>query len=129
MSHLHFSRLPRRLALLALPLWVTAAQAQTAPTAPAPTQKTPVTKVTPASFQSAFEGYKPYTDEKSGNWVQANDTVGKIGGWRVYAKEAREPDAAAGNAASTATGQGGKDARPEPVKSMPGSHMGHGGKP
>lgn len=80
-------------------------------------------------YRSAFEGYKSYTDEKTGNWVEANDTVGKIGGWRVYAKEARQPDAAAGNAASTATGQGGKDAKPEPAKSMPGSHMGHGGKP
>lgn len=120
MSTLHFSRLPRRLALLALPLWVTAAHAQAAPTAPASPQKAPVTQATAPAFQSAFEGYKPYADEKTGNWVEANDTVGKIGGWRVYAREANAPDAAAGNAAST---------KPEPAKGMPGSHMGHGGKP
>ena len=88
MSNLHFSRLPRRLALLALPLWVTAAQAQTAPTAPAPTQKMPVTQATAPAFQSAFERYKPYTDEKIVNWKEANDVVGRIGGWRAYAKEA-----------------------------------------
>ena len=91
-------------------LWVTAAHTQTAPVAPTITEKPQTTKAALAGFQSAFEGYQPYTDEKTGNWVEANDTVGKIGGWRVYAKEARQPDAAAGNAASTATGQGGKDA-------------------
>lgn len=86
--------------------------------------------ITPAlQYRSALAQYRGFTDQPLTSWVEANDTVGKIGGWRVYAKEAREPDAAAGNAASTATGQGGKDARPEPAKSMPGSHMGHGGKP
>jgi len=125
----HFFKLTRWLSLLAMSLWVTAAHAQMNPVAPPMMGKAQATKVTPAGFQSAFEGYKPYTDEKTGNWLEANDTVAKIGGWRVYAKEAIEPDAAAGNAASTATGQGGKDARPEPAKGMPGSHMGHGGKP
>lgn len=97
MNNLDFSRLPRKLALLALLLWVTAAQAQTAPTAPAPTQKAPVTQATAPAFQSAFEGYKPYTDEKILNWKEANDVVGRIGGWRAYAKEAAQaaPDAQA----------------------------------
>ncbi len=111
MNTRHFSKLPRWLSLLAMSLWITAAHAQMNPVAPTITGKAQVTKVTPAGFQSAFEGYKPYTDEKAGNWVKANDRVGKIGGWRAYAKEAKEarqPDAAAGNAASTATGQGGK---------------------
>lgn len=51
-----------------------------------------------ASFRSALEGYQPYTDEKTVNWKEANDTTGRIGGWREYAKEARQPqvpDAAA----------------------------------
>ncbi len=104
----HFSKLPRWLSLLAISLWVTTAHAQMNPVAPTIMEKAQVTKVTPSGFQSAFEGYKPYTDEKTGNWVNANDRVGKIGGWRVYAKEAREP---------------------EPAKGMPGSHMGQGGKP
>ncbi len=104
----HFSNLPRWLPLLAISLWVTAAHAQMNPVAPPITDKAQETKVTPSGFQSAFEGYKPYTEENAGKWVQANETVGKIGGWRTYAKEGREP---------------------EPTKSGSGSHMGHGGKP
>lgn len=66
------------------------AAAQT--TAPAlPTLKT---QVEPAKYRSALEGYRPYTDEKTVDWKAANDTAGRIGGWRVYAKEARQPAAA-----------------------------------
>lgn len=45
----------------------------------------------PPAFQSAFEGYQPYTDDKTGNWKAANDTTAQIGGWRAYAKEASAP--------------------------------------
>lgn len=50
------------------------------------------TKASPLTYRSAFEGYKPYTDDKLLNWREVNDTTGRIGGWRVYAKEARQPD-------------------------------------
>ena len=53
-------------------------------------------------FRSAFEGYKPYTDEKIIDWKRANDNVGKIGGWREYAREASQPETAAGPAAAPA---------------------------
>ena len=46
-----------------------------------------------STYRSAFDGYKPYTDDKLLNWKDANDTTGRIGGWRVYAKEAQQPDA------------------------------------
>lgn len=55
----------------------------------------PATAVSPAAVAgspSAFEGYKPYTDEPMGNWKAANDNVAKIGGWREYAKQAQQPD-------------------------------------
>ncbi len=55
----------------------------------------PTTEAAQASrlqYRSAFEGYRPYTDDKLLNWKEANDTTGRIGGWRVYAKEARQPD-------------------------------------
>ena len=42
-------------------------------------------------YRSAFEGYEPYTDDKLLNWKEVNDTTGQIGGWRAYAKEARQP--------------------------------------
>lgn len=63
------------------------AAAQT--TAPAPA--TPKTQAEPAKYRSALEGYRPYTEEKTVDWKAANDTAGRIGGWRVYAKEARQP--------------------------------------
>lgn len=46
---------------------------------------------TPDAYRSAFDGYKPYTEETVGDWKAINATAAKIGGWRVYAKEAREP--------------------------------------
>lgn len=43
------------------------------------------------AYESPFSGYRAYTEEKPGSWKDANDTVGRIGGWRAYAKEAEEP--------------------------------------
>jgi hypothetical protein len=63
---------------------------------PAPTS--PVSTTSSASdasilpYRSAFKGYKPYTDDKLLNWKEVNDTTGQIGGWRAYAKEARQAD-------------------------------------
>ena len=67
------------LAIAALPFFIGIAHAQT--------------RSAPAPYRSAMEGYKPYTDEKIVDWKQANDSTGKIGGWREYAKEAQQPDA------------------------------------
>jgi hypothetical protein len=41
------------------------------------------------SYRSAMEGYQRFSDEKVGSWREANDNVGRIGGWREYAKEAQ----------------------------------------
>ncbi|WP_130536318.1 hypothetical protein [Thiomicrorhabdus indica] len=38
-------------------------------------------------YQSAFSNYKPFMDAPLGDWHQANQTVEKIGGWRVYMQE------------------------------------------
>jgi hypothetical protein len=57
--------------------------------AQAPVATTPV--AAPAPFRSAFDGYQSYTDEKIINWKEANDRVGRTGGWREYAKEAQLP--------------------------------------
>ena len=45
----------------------------------------------PLAFQSAFQDYQPYTDDKIVNWKDSNDTTARIGGWRAYAKEASAP--------------------------------------
>jgi hypothetical protein len=56
-----------------------------------------------AGYQSTLEGYQPFTDEKILPWKQANDTVGKIGGWRAYAREAHDATAK-GDEAPNSTG-------------------------
>jgi hypothetical protein len=61
--------------------------AQTATPTPTPT---PATSSTP--YPSAFERYKPYTDDSIGNWKAANDTTARIGGWREYARQAQQPE-------------------------------------
>ena len=43
------------------------------------------------TYRSTFDAYQRFTEENVGPWRDANDTVGRIGGWRSYAKEGREP--------------------------------------
>ena len=43
-------------------------------------------------YRSAFSDYVPQSEQTIDSWRQANDTVGEIGGWRIYAKEARQPN-------------------------------------
>ena len=71
------------------PSWVgtwalLAAGAAAAQSAPPPQAPDPA----PSSFRSALEGYQPYAEQPVGSWRDANDTVGRIGGWRAYAREA-----------------------------------------
>ena len=41
-------------------------------------------------YQSSFSTYQAYADQPIISWRNANDTVGKIGGWRSYAKEVQQ---------------------------------------
>jgi hypothetical protein len=41
------------------------------------------------AFRSAFDGYKPYTDDGEPEWIKANDAVRQAGGWRAYSREAQ----------------------------------------
>lgn len=45
----------------------------------------------PASIASSsgLESYQPFAEGKVLPWRQANDAVGRIGGWRAYAREAQ----------------------------------------
>ena len=49
-----------------------------------------VAPVPPAIYQSPFADYRVLGEDKSTPWQEANDTVGKVGGWRVYAREAAD---------------------------------------
>jgi len=60
------------------------------------------TPVAPGEYRSALEGYQPYSESKTVPWKEANDTVGKIGGWRAYAKEAAEGPGQQGHAGHAA---------------------------
>ena len=71
-------------------------------------------------FRSTFEAYKPFTDESVGSWKDANDTVGRIGGWRAYAKEARDKEPAAAGA---------PDKLREPAQTAPAARPSGGGTP
>ena len=46
--------------------------------------------VPPAEHQSPFAKYRPFAAEVLGTWRGVNDEVGRIGGWKVYAREAHE---------------------------------------
>ncbi len=109
--------------LLFLPLGAALAQS-----APSP-HLSPAAEDQALSFRSTFEGYQRFSDEKVGSWRAANDNVGRIGGWREYAKEAR-PSAggaapAAGAAPSGITAPTGRPGAPVEPKDP---HAGHGAK-
>lgn len=60
-------------------------------------------------YRSVFEGYRAFTDEPVRPWRETNETVGRIGGWRAYAREAQSGDArpaAAGASAPTPAAAG-----------------------
>ena len=92
--------------------------------APASSKASPLdaqAAVPAATHESAFTGYRGYTDEQLRPWTEANDKVRVIGGWRTYAREASQADAPASAPASA-------DAAPkpgEPAKPMPQGHDGH----
>jgi hypothetical protein len=50
------------------------------------------------AWRSAFDGYQAFADPAPGSWRDVNDTVGRIGGWRAYAREAAAADGRSGDA-------------------------------
>ena len=130
-------------ALLAvwLPASLTAVTAQAQPGAPG-TRLDPLdpkASIPMLSYQSSFSQYRRLDDGKLISWRDANDTVTRIGGWRVYAREAQQPDLAAPmapdaapSAAPSASAPAARPASPasapksdEMVKPMPAGHGGH----
>lgn len=63
------------------------AQASAPASAPSGRAASAVPADKPASYKTAFEGYRRYEDQKVQPWRDTNDTVGRIGGWRAYARE------------------------------------------
>ena len=97
----------------ALPLWAiaglqlvlvsaqTAAQAQaqaSAPASPAPASARsdpadPKAQVPAALYVSPLRAYQGFAETQVAPWRETNELVRQRGGWRAYAREAREPDA------------------------------------
>ena len=97
MSRFPLSRTLAR-SLSASLLWVAALATAAEPPAPA--------HGAGLEYRSAFERYNRFEDPPSRSWREANDTVGRIGGWRAYAREAHagppDGDAAAPRAPADA---------------------------
>ncbi|MBG6077101.1 hypothetical protein [Polaromonas sp. CG_9.11] len=100
MSIYLYSKLPAALVVLSASLWTTQVSAQAPASAASPANPGASAATAPAAlpaYRSALEGYQRYTDEKTVNWKDANDTTARIGGWREYAKEASQPQAPEGS--------------------------------
>jgi hypothetical protein len=60
------------------------------------------------AYSSALAGYRGLGEDRLLPWKQANETVNRIGGWRVYAREAATAaDAASAPATRTLPGHDG----------------------
>ena len=122
----------------ALPLWAVAglqlvlapAQAQTQAAAPVSSASSPASAgsrpdpadaralVPAALYVSPLRAYQGFAEPQVAPWRETNELVRQRGGWRAYAREAREPDAAptAAPAASRPTAA---------EKPASGGHSGH----
>ncbi|MFZ5567862.1 MAG: hypothetical protein ACOY95_12770 [Pseudomonadota bacterium] len=68
-------------------------------------QKTPAPPAQ-LSYTSPLNGYQAYTDQPVQSWQEANDNVGRIGGWRTYAREARTAEPAKDGASAPPAHEG-----------------------
>ncbi len=50
--------------------------------------------LTTLQYSSPIGAYQGYADQPVQSWREANDRVGRIGGWRAYAKEIKTGDPA-----------------------------------
>lgn len=92
--------------------------------APAP----PHSPAAPASstYRSAFEGYRGFKEETPVPWKRANETVGRIGGWKAYASEAQDESGAAGAPQKSGQPMQQGDAPALPKTTNPRPHESHG---
>lgn len=101
---------PRMLRYAACLLAISAGPAFSATTESRPAPHEAAASVPTLHYESPLIGYRPLSDDKLRSWQEANDNVGRIGGWRAYAKEAAPPEASSptgGPKVSPATKQDG----------------------
>lgn len=94
------------------------AGAQTAsPARPASAASAALSSEAPAAvptYRSAFDGFRGFAAQPVGSWRGANDVVGRVGGWKSYAREAQSGAGQGGSAAAShgAAGHGGMAMQP-----------------
>jgi hypothetical protein len=125
-------RLPWLLLVALIALVVNGALAQSGSSAPAARRPDPLDANAPVpavTYQSSFRAYRSFGDERVGDWQAANDTVGRIGGWRVYAREADAPEVNVPRLAPTAPAAPATDVtqpKPDPAPApAPAGATGH----
>lgn len=89
---------------LGMVLLVVSAAAQGQPAGPSrPDPLDARADVPPALYPSPFAQYRSFAVQPPAPWRDVNDRVGRIGGWKVYAREALEaPDPSAAPADGSA---------------------------
>lgn len=111
------------LALSASPV----AWAQTSEARPDPSD--PGASVPPLVYDSPFARYRSFAESEVAQWKESNDTAGRIGGWRVYAREAQAPEP--GSVTPPAAVKPGPSEGAKPATGGHGGHpmpMGQGGR-
>lgn len=120
----------RRLGPSALPsLLLTAllaGQVQAQPTTTTrPDPLDPKAQVPTMRYESSLGQSRRSGDDKPLAWRDANDAVARIGGWRVYAREAQQPDPAPSTPPAVPPAQSPASAPAASAKPTPASHGGH----
>ena len=80
----------------------------------------PKAAVPVSAYRSSLSRYQPFTEPELATWRETNELVRQRGGWRAYAREAREP--ASATAPSPAAPAASQPSNLKPA--MPG-HAGH----
>lgn len=91
------------------------AWAQAAPNGAKPDPQDAKASVPRVIYKSSFTSYRVLSDGKLMSWKETNDNVGRIGGWRAYAKEAQQPEPPGAD----------KSAPADSAKPMQGGQGGH----
>ena len=113
-------------AALSLLVFATAASAQSTVGPARPDPLDAKASIPALAYESPFSQYRRLGDEKRISWREANDTVARIGGWRVYAREAQQAEPAPAPKPPAPTAPTPAAMPSETVKPMP-MPQGHGG--
>lgn len=117
----------RALCLVAAAAGLSTATATAAAATP-PDPADPAAAVPAVAYRPTLAGYRAWAPPEPRSWREINDTVARIGGWRVYLREAHAPDPAAADvpAAAPAGSPAAPATRAAPSAPAAGSVGGHG---